>query len=71
MILVPIEVAVKAPVVDGVPVNGVCGSEVRKLTVGAAETELVSRASSGDDEMKGRKPKALSISRAFNMVIRQ
>lgn len=54
--------------VDGVPENGVCGCEGTTLTVGAAETD-VWRASSGDAEVKGSDPNALSTSRAFSMVI--
>lgn len=49
-----IELAVKAPVVVGVPVNGVCTSEVKYVTVGGAEVEEVWRACSGHAEVKGK-----------------
>lgn len=59
------EEAVKAPVVFGAPVNGVCTSEVKYVTVGGAEVEELDvwRACNGDAEVKGKYPNALNKSR--------
>lgn len=65
VMLVPIEDAVKAPLVDGVPEKGVCGSEV-KFRVGAAETEV--SLASEEAEVRDREPNTLSISRVFNII---
>lgn len=60
---VPIEEAVRAPVVVGVPVYGVCGREAGWLAVGGAET------TSGDAEAKGIMPKTPNHSAEFQLVI--
>lgn len=73
---VPIEEAVNAPVVDGVPLKGVCGSEESKLRTGGAETDadeaVVARAITipfGIAEAKGTEPRTLSSGRMFHIAI--
>jgi hypothetical protein len=74
----PIEEAVNAPVVDGVPLKGVCGSEEGWLRTGGAETEAdeaeVWRAITipfGIAEAKGTEPSTLNSGRMFHIMIRE